>query len=94
MGKYIKKFDTHSDYEDFIETEDFIKPNVSHCVQENEVHYNPFIETRVICVYNVTTTERSTLLLDGEDHDCSKPYVDIYEIFSEMEVDGVKQDLD
>lgn len=41
MGKYIKKFDTHSDYEDFIETEDFIKPNVSYCVDNVEVHYNP-----------------------------------------------------
>lgn len=41
MGKYIKKFDTHSDYEDFIKTEDFILPNVSLCEQENEVHYNP-----------------------------------------------------
>ena len=41
MGKYIKKFDTHSDYEDFIETEDFICPNVSLCAQENEVHYSP-----------------------------------------------------
>lgn len=43
MGKYIKKFDTHSDYEDFIETEDFIKPNVSYCVDNVEVHYNPLI---------------------------------------------------
>lgn len=41
MGKYIKKFDTHSDYEDFIETEDFIRPNVSYCVDNKDVHYNP-----------------------------------------------------
>lgn len=41
MGKYIKKFDTHSDYEDFIETEDFIKPNISYCEDNVEVHYNP-----------------------------------------------------
>ena len=44
MGKYIKKFDTHSDYEDFIETEDFIKPNVSYCVDDVEVHYNPYVD--------------------------------------------------
>ena len=44
MGKYIKKFDTHSDYEDFIETEDFIKPNVSYCVDNIEVHYNPYVD--------------------------------------------------
>lgn len=44
MGKYIKKFDTHSDYEDFIETEDFIKPNVSYCIDNVEVHYNPYVD--------------------------------------------------
>ena len=67
---------------------------MSHCVQENEVHYNPFIETRVICTYNVTTTEEPTLLLLGEDVDCFRPDVDIYEIFSGMEIDGVEQELD
>lgn len=44
MGKYIKKFDTHSDYEDFVQTEDYILPNVSLCEQENEVHYNPYVD--------------------------------------------------
>ena len=39
--EYLKLFENHSQYENFIQTEDFIKPNVSHCVQENEVHYNP-----------------------------------------------------
>lgn len=40
MFKYIKKFKKHTDYETFI-SDDFIKPNVSLCVEENEVHYNP-----------------------------------------------------
>ena len=42
MGDYLKLFQTHSEYAAFIQTSDFIKPNVSHCVQENEVHYNPW----------------------------------------------------
>ena len=29
MKKYIKLFNTHSEYESFMQTEDFIKPNVS-----------------------------------------------------------------
>lgn len=94
MKEYIKKFSNHNEYTAFTQTEDFIKPNVSLCVNENEVHYNPFIETRVICTYNVTTTEEPTLLLLGEDVDCYRPDVDIYEIFSGMEVDGVEQELD
>ena len=38
--KYLKKFENHSQYESYIAT-DYAKPNVSLCVQENHVHYNP-----------------------------------------------------
>ena len=38
---YLKLFQTHSDYEDFVSGGTMLKPNVSHCVQENDVHYNP-----------------------------------------------------
>ena len=41
MGKYLKLFNTHAEYQAFTQTSDFIKPNVSHCVNENHVHYNP-----------------------------------------------------
>ena len=35
--KYIKLFNKHSEYEAY----DILKPNISYCIQENEVHYNP-----------------------------------------------------
>lgn len=54
----------------------------------------PVEETRVVCVYNITTTEEPTLLLLGEDVSCFRPDVDIYKIFSGMEIDGVEQELD
>ena len=38
---YLKLFDDHTEYETFTQGDGFIKPNVSRCVQENEVHYNP-----------------------------------------------------
>ena len=43
MGKYIKLFDTHSQYESSTaDTQNFILPNVSYCKdQANVVHYNP-----------------------------------------------------
>lgn len=41
MGKYIKLFNSHQAYEDFIESEDFILPNVSRCDSEKDVHYTP-----------------------------------------------------
>ena len=42
MKTYIKKFENHNAYVAFTETEDFIKPNVSLCIQETEIHYNPY----------------------------------------------------
>ena len=44
MATYLKLFETHTQYETFIGgggVTPFVKPNVSYCVQENEVHYNP-----------------------------------------------------
>ncbi len=38
---YLKLFQTHAEYEDFVSGGTMMKPNVSHCIQENEVHYNP-----------------------------------------------------
>ena len=38
---YLKLFDNHPQYEEFTETDKFILPNVSHCIEENHVHYNP-----------------------------------------------------
>lgn len=34
--KYIKLFNKHSEYDAY----DILKPNISYCIQENEVHYN------------------------------------------------------
>ena len=38
---YLKLFGTDAEYQAFKQSDKFIKPNVSHCVSENEVHYNP-----------------------------------------------------
>lgn len=40
--KYLRKFQNHTEYEQ--EVENLVLPNVSYCVQENEVHYNPFVD--------------------------------------------------
>ena len=41
---YIKLFETHQEYANFVSGGTMVKPNVSHCVQENEVHYNPLFD--------------------------------------------------
>ena len=38
---YLRKFETHSDYVAFTESEEFIRPNVSACDEEDDVHFNP-----------------------------------------------------
>lgn len=41
--KYIKVFTQDTDYQTFMGGGAVIKPNVSYCRKENEVHYNPLI---------------------------------------------------
>ena len=79
--KYLKLFENHSQYEDYVAS-GLTLPNVSHCIQEIEVHYNPFIETRVICKYNVTSTSEPTALRTNFEQN----------IFKSMEVDGAMLD--
>lgn len=51
--KYLRLFETHAQYEAFLETADFLVPNVSRCRASNDVHYNPIPETRLIVTYNI-----------------------------------------
>ena len=62
--KYIKLFETHSEYETYIGGQDVILPNVSYCEDNNCVHYNPIVPpSRVIkCTINVETTSNLTVL--------------------------------
>lgn len=45
MGKYFKRFENHSQYEQYIQSENYITPNISVCDDENKVHYNPIAIT-------------------------------------------------
>ena len=49
--KYIKLFENHNGYEDFVFGGAMEKPNVSHCIEENEVHYNKYIEPLIAKYY-------------------------------------------
>ena len=49
MGKYIKKFTTHSEYESYISGSGAFLPNVSTCDdQPTHVHYNPELMYRTV----------------------------------------------
>ena len=41
MLDYLTLFNTHADYNTYINSQDKVLPNVSYCENENELHYNP-----------------------------------------------------
>ena len=79
MGKYLKKFENHTQYETYINSEYAVLPNVSICVQQDDVHYNPVPETKLVVKYNVTGS--STTLVNS--------YYDV----DKIEIDGVEMEL-
>lgn len=65
MSKYLKLFETHSDYTAFTATTEFILPNVSHCINENDVHYNP-LPCEETSVYEVIDAPTYPSTVDGD----------------------------
>ena len=58
MSKYLKLFENHTQYETFIGgggNTPFVKPNVSYCTEENEVHYNPFSWADEYLTFDIVT---------------------------------------
>ena len=76
MGKFLKKFSSHTEYD--AAKDSLILPNVSLCVNENDVHYNPWVETRVVAKFNVTSTSSPTKIASATTS------------FSSIEIDGVE----
>ena len=58
--KYIKVFENHSQYQEA--ESNLILPNVSYCVQENEVHYNPLPQP-FFC--KLTLNDNSVVEIEG-----------------------------
>ena len=58
MGKYLKLFENHTQYDTFIRgggVTPFVKPNVSYCTEENEVYYNPFSWADEYLTFDIVT---------------------------------------
>ena len=54
--KYLKVFDTHSNYQAYITGSDKILPNVSHCVNESEIHYNDSFKNKYLTLKAASNT--------------------------------------
>ena len=81
MKEYIKLFETHSQYNAYITGNSKILPNVSYCEDNDEVHYNPYEETRLVGIFDIKTTSEPTSIMDSS----------ATSQFSEIEIDGVVQ---
>ena len=76
MGKYIKLFNTVQEYQAYAsDISKFILPNISLCEDENKPYFNPFTGSKILCKYNVTSTESATTLL-GNTNNVSSMIVD------------------
>lgn len=61
--KYLKVFDQHSDYQTFVQSADYIRPNISCCKQEHDVHYSP--NNLVTCIFKTIGSATSLYLYSG-----------------------------
>lgn len=79
--KYLKKFSTDSERVVYEGSENYLEPYVSYVEGDNSVHYNKPKETRVVAVFNVTSTSTPTKI----------GYNQYTSAFTEIEIDGAVQ---
>ena len=75
--RYIKTFNTHSQYIAYRDGNNYVRPNVSYCIDNDEVHYNYY--PPIVAKFNVTSTSSPTAIATNLN------------TFSQIEVDGVVQ---
>ena len=81
MAFYLKLFNKHSEYETYINDSDKILPNISYCEDNDEVHFNPWTDPRVIAKFNIEDETEPVMLYGIDD-------VIGTELFSKIEIDG------
>ena len=96
MGKYLKLFDNHNGYTAYTaDTENYLLPNVSYCIEQDEVHFNPYNEPSqglvLATAYNVEDASEPTQLYyyyaeEGEE----EWWIRGIDMFDNVEIDGVE----
>ena len=88
--KYLKLFDTHSDYTDFINTE-IDKPNVSYCLDAKEIHFNPIkVESVFTAKFDVEDATNPTPLYFYLSRQGAPFEILGVNMFDKVEVDGTE----
>jgi hypothetical protein len=82
--KYTKLFNNHSEYEEYMASDNAALPNLSWCIQEDEGHFTPYVpETKMAAKFNVTSTSEPTRIIS--------PILGAADAASSIEIDGVEQ---
>ena len=82
MEEHLKLFQEHSEYQDFASGGTMVKPNVSYCIEQNEVHYNPIEPNYKMEYFTIVSLEDNNtikwLAIDprvaGYDEETEEPY--------------------
>ena len=96
MGKYLKKFGTHTEYETYIEGENVILPNVSYCDDNKDVHYNPIPpKATVRLTFTVSEPSKERISIAGDLSPLGgSTDADGLSKVETMRVDGVEVDME
>lgn len=91
-------FKTHAEYSAYINGQDKLLSNVSYCEDNNDVHYNPFLETKLVVKYLIDDDSEPTLLYGYYAEEGEEDYwIRGIDLFDKVEIDNVKvsiSDLD
>ena len=82
--RYSKVFEHHADYETYFESSDFLLPNVSACIDNDDIHYTEIQDSRVTCIYNNQAANSNFYLFSSNSSVASK--------IKAIYINGVKQD--
>ncbi|MBO7417465.1 MAG: leucine-rich repeat protein [Bacteroidaceae bacterium] len=100
MGKYLKLFQNHNGYTAYTaDTENFLLPNVSYCIEQDEVHFNPYNEPSqglvFIATYNQDQSMEPVFLYAyyAEEGD-EEWWIRGIDMFSKIEIDGVEVSIE
>ena len=88
---FLKNFNSHSEYEAFVSGGTMELPNISRCITQTELHYNPRMETRLIVTYNVINSSNPTQLYFYYIEEGDEEWEITAEImFDKVEIDGTE----
>lgn len=87
--QYFKLFDKHEDYETYMSSEGKYLPNLSYCIDAEDVHFTFAPEKRLIVYYNITSISEPTQIYAYNTDSFSNPIIGV-NMFNKIEIDDIE----